>query len=607
MNSTAALTFLLIFAFLFQDKSNTTVKKVHFPHSSISLMPEGEPENLRAFLPIKPKIVAWGADPIHVNFDDKRMKEKLSGYKNLGAEFLASNVWMLTATERYLFQNPRYQTAVCVDIEGKPIVPGWLDSEYNGVKPWWGCTNNPLYRELLIKRALGGIRNGANMLHLDDHMGTAAAASHAGGCFCDYCMKGFNAWLKENFSTKELSEMGIKNIADFNYSEMIKNLGYITKEKYLQAVTENKIPLREEFMKYQLYEAAEFVKELGLVAAKEAGTFIPVGVNSWNLAPTQLATSHYADYFSNEVSHFDVEDLNPPFVYLLGNALGKPVFSTGTGEDWIYINQKGAPVRVQRWIATAYAFGQYFMYSYNKWGFSEKTGTQWYQIPIEIYEPLCSFINQNPQLFDGYEPYEQVGILYENEVCRKNDREIKSIVKKLNETNVPIGLVASGDTWLKRDLTLESLNRFKYLILSEKTNLSENEKVLIDKFAENHPVFSWIGEEEVLQKIPNLLKVTNAEKVWALPRIKEEDGEITGLVVHLLNQDYDAEKDKMNRKTDFMVFLSNDLLSGLSEKDVRFYSPENEPVLLKSIKSDKGIYVSIPFLDLWGLLVLETK
>ena len=599
---------LLCLSFVIQAQIPIKTSKEQFNKSAITLMPEGEPESIEAFLPLSPTVVAWGMDPIHYELDGNKLENHFSEYKKIGIENLACNVWMLTATGRYMHKNPELQDAVCKDIEGNKIVPGWLDSEFNGIKPWWGCTNHPLFRELVKVRAITGIKSGANLLHLDDHMGSAAAANHSGGCFCNYCMDGFTEWMRKNYSEQRLEELGIDDIEGFNYLQFLKNQNFDTVEKYKSAIQQNNLPLRNEFMAFQLYEAAEFVKELGQLADAVSGTNIPLGVNSWNLDPTQLATSHYADYFSNEVSHFDVEDEKPPFVYLLADAFIKPVFSTGTGEDWIHIRQNPQPTRINRWIATTYAFGHYFMYSYNKWGFSEETGTQWYRIPIEFYEPYCSFVSQNKFLFDNYEALAQVGVLYENEVCRAGNWEIMEICKNLHYNNIPFGLAASGDDlWMKHKLDKDALNKFQFLILPSKNNLSLEEKEIIKNYEnEGGKILKWSENKNPKSFIPELISVKNESGIWTLPRIKKSNnGTERQLLIHLINQDYNAEIDSMNKKTDFEIVLAQQLVADFDISKASLYSPGEKPISIKVSDSPKGKLLKIPNLDLWGILQFE--
>lgn len=252
-------------------------------------------------------------------------------------------------------------------------------------------------------------------------------------------MQGFRDWLQANLGDGLLSEMGVVDVKSFDYRERVRKTGFTTREAYKKGTWQNKIPLRNEFFAFQREAAAELVRELGEVARRVAGKPVPVGVNSYNLSPTQLATSHHADFFANEVQHYGVEETIPPLVYMLGTALGKPVFSTGSGHCWIKVGKHGDVTRVRRWIATAHAFGHYSMYAYKKWGFSKETGTQWYMTPIATYEPLCRFIVENAPIFDDYEPVAQVGVLYDNSACGKNRWGVRKVCRALHEANIPCG------------------------------------------------------------------------------------------------------------------------------------------------------------------------
>ncbi|MEX2369479.1 MAG: hypothetical protein WD578_00630 [Bacteroidales bacterium] len=576
-----------------------------FNYSDISLMPEGEPRDFSLFGPLHPTVVAWGNDPIGYGMDQGRFKAYIQAYREMGIKLIASNVWMLTATERYMHLHPEFQSAVCYDIAGEPIVPGWLDSEYNGIRPWWGCTNHPLYRSLIRERAAIGIRGGANMLHLDDHMGTCAAALHSGGCFCEYCMQGFNQWMKNQYSNVELDSLGIDDQDSFDFATMVREAGFFTRSGYISGGFAGTVPLFNEFIAFQREAAATLVRELGDMVDSIAGKKIPVGVNSWNLDPSQLATSHYADYFSNEVQHYNMEDLVPPFVYLLGNALGKPVFSTGTGEDWIQILQNENPVRVARWIATAYAFGNYFMYSYNKWGFSEETGTLWYQIPVETFEPFFSFIHENRELFDGFEAFRQVAVLYDNEDFRLRDKGARDICRTLHYANIPTGLVVRGDVWLKADLTVKELLPYDYLILPKKTTLTDELKILIKPFAENEKLIRVSEETDPVKLITSPLQIRGAQKIWTLPRVKHRIGQTDEIVIHLLNQDYQEETDQMNKKENFEVSINNSIIGNIKKPRVSYYSPGGTIVHPHFSMEKDQMTVRIPVLDIWGILKLE--
>ena len=351
----------------------------------------------------------------------------------------------------------------------------------------------------------------------------------------------------------------MENIDEFDYRQHVRNAGFTTFVDYQQGTWAKKVPLRDQFLAFQREAAGEFVRELGNMAAQWAGHDVPVGVNAFNLSPTQLSDAHIADYFANEVEHYGVEDTVPPLVYKLGDALGKPVFSTGAGHDWIHIGEDQSVTRVRRWIATAYAMGHYSMYAQRKWGFSKETGTRWYPTPIATYQPLTDFITTNSDLFDGYEAVEQIGVLYSNRACRENHWEIRQICRELHYANIPFGLVLAGDDWLKRPLTNKELSRFKLTIVPQPAKLAGHQAELIDRWQERGRAIAWTDLADIQRRITPWVTVQGSDKVWALPRTKANDPQ-SPLVIHLLNQDYDADADKMRPAEGLTVQVSKALL-----------------------------------------------
>ncbi len=587
-----------------EERAAAALLKQELKHSHIALMPEWKPKDIATFRPLHPSVVAWGSDAVHSLGNPQALRKLTEGYRELGIRLQACNVWMLTATSRVLHDKSEYQDAVCLDIAGERIVPGWLDGTYKGVKSYWGCTSHPLFRTQLVERVRAGIESGANMLHLDDHLGTCAAVNHSGGCFCDYCMAGFRDWLRTNLDETELAQKDIADVKTSDYRDMVRKAGFTTREAYKKGTRQKKIPLREEYLAFQREAAARFVRELGGIATQTAGKPVPVGVNSYNLSPTQLATSHEANFFANEVQHYAVEETIPPLVYLLGTALGKPVFSTGSGHCWIKVGQHNDVTRVRRWIATAHAFGHYSMYAYKKWGFSKETGTQWYMTPIETYEPLCRFITENADLFDDYEPVAQVGVLYDNRACGKNRWGVRKVCRALHDANIPCGLAVAGDGWLRHELTRAEVERFELVVVPTDAKPTGEQAALVDDAIERGRAIPWAGVEGILGRVPRLLSVQGAGGVWTLPRRKP--GQAGGpTVIHLLNQDYDAESDMMRRKAGFTVFVANKLTGDRPFTSAALFSFERRPQSLTISRSDDGIAVTIPELDLWAVLRLQ--
>jgi len=445
------------------------------------------------------------------------------------------------------------------------------------------------------------------MQHIDDHLGTFAACFMEGmaGCFCDYCMEGFRNWLTNEYSESELNSKGIEDPQAFDYAVLLRSRGIINREIFLEARAKEEIPLWEDFLDFQREAAAEFVKELGEVADSTAGKDIPIGVNAYNLAPKHLSTSHYADYFCNEVQHYEHEDSIPPVTFMLGTALGMPVFATSTGVCWVYAQRDKSVTRVRRWIAGAYAFGQYFMYSNSQWGFTEETGTISYQVPLSIYEPLCSFITENKDLFDGYEAVAQVGLLYDNEACNNGDWWVREVNRDLHYANIPTSLVIKEDKRLRFSTPPEQLEKYDLLLVPEGSLTEGPLNKLFETARKKGKLMEWTSIDELVTRIDPQVKLTGGEKIWTLPRqkISEKGPE---LVIHLLNQDYDPVNDRMNEKTNIDMFVSQKLTGGNPAGSAWIYSPGAQPIELKVEQEAGGAKINIPDLDLWAIVKIGT-
>jgi len=104
---------------------------------------------------LKPSVIAWGSDPVRQLGDMEPFRNMLKDYEEKGIILNASNVWILTATNRVYHDDPRYQEAVCVDIEGVPIIPFWReDAFYKGVPGLLG-----MYQSSLVSGAGQGTRD----------------------------------------------------------------------------------------------------------------------------------------------------------------------------------------------------------------------------------------------------------------------------------------------------------------------------------------------------------------------------------------------------------------------------------------------------------------
>lgn len=88
------------------------------------------------------------------------------------------------------------------DAYGNPVLLLGLEGLYDM------CGNNPLWRDFLMNRIAEQARGGVDGILLDEPGDT-------GDCFCDYCMRAFNDYLAEHYSSEELQQLfGINDLAD---------------------------------------------------------------------------------------------------------------------------------------------------------------------------------------------------------------------------------------------------------------------------------------------------------------------------------------------------------------------------------------------------------
>ena len=397
-------------------------------HSEVVFMYAASHEAYRAY---EATFVAWGG---------AETAGQVKRHHDLGIRCTGS-MWCLTAGAENLYKDPKLRAACAVDIEGKPVEVPWLfDHTYEGMKSYFGCTNNPEYQKLCRERVRQAMAGKADGLHVDDHLGTAGAAWWQGGGFCDYCMKGFRDYLKSHASKEQLQQAGVEKIDDFDYRTLVRKYATIRAE---YKKVQRKIPLMDLFLQFQAEAAAEHTRQLGQVAAEAAGRPVLLSANAClpntahtyvvkNLTHVICEVGQNAWAGTGQIDHA-IE------AYNLATTLGKPLAATASGQDWAFVKQNNCEELVRFWIALAYAYGQRFMVPHpqRQWCFTDKLGTHWYAAPVEAYAPMYRFIRANADCFDGFEtldvkdhkPGAPANVLV---MVRKNDKSNQVVLHVIN-------------------------------------------------------------------------------------------------------------------------------------------------------------------------------
>jgi hypothetical protein len=510
-----------------------------------------------------------------------------------------------TAFAGVIDSEPGFMDSVCRGLDGEPMTVPWLwDQTHGGHPAYWFCTNSPDYREYLKHQVRLALRADVDGIHIDDYAGTAGT-HWTGGCFCHWCMEGFQRYLEDNPPDEDLARLGITSLDKFDYGEFLRRRG-VTRERFRKEAEHYppKIPLARDYLSFQYKASAAWVEEFRRYAQHYCGRELALSVNSSAADPKDLFIAPQVTYFCGEVDHA-ASELKPPdgpiFTYKLGDALGRPIACTGMGWDWAFVAANDKPGLVRTWIAQSYAFGHQFMAPVRQWAYTEERGTHWHWSRPGDWDYLYRFVRANAGLFDGYDPVAKIGVLYSNAAFRNWQRGAKDVCLELAGRNVPFRLVLAGDDGLPARVALADLADLQALVVAEPTFLDEGQAAVIAAAGElTVPATELV---RLLERAPVELQVRRAEGVTVVPRVRKSDP-AAPYVVHLLNRNYDAEADAVVPQGDFRLAV-RDSLFGHRITSAVLHAPEAEPLRLDVAASENGVEIAIPGLGLWGILRLE--
>lgn len=518
----------------------------------------------------------------------------------LGIHYAAS-MWTLTAGAENIHKRSDLRDAVSKDIFLDPIAVPWLwDHTYEGTPSYFGCTNHPVFREFSKERVADAMNTGADGLHIDDHLGSAGSF-WSGGCFCDYCINGFREFLLDYQDQVSRHNIDIEN---FNYRDLLKE-HVATREEYNKR--RHELPLMELFQTYQVKSASKFVLEMRKLAEKVKGGEITCSANTGIPNTMHLVVTPNLTHCVCEVEYRhnnkNAPEASPISAFKVADAIGKPVAATASGWNWAYaIENNNAVGLVRLWIAESYALGHRLMDPHRKWAFTTEKGTHWYQSKPEDFAYIYNFIRDNNQLFDDYQPFGKIALIFCNKSIRHRGIGIfQDACKHLADRNLPFSAVVAGDDWILD--RLDTLSGFDYVIVPEPSELDDRQKELLGKWE--------ISKDKKIQYITSIndlasiefkspIEMKNAENIWVLPRIKDK----SPLVCHILNRNYNEEKGFVDKIENVVITITNPLINN-GIKSCKILSPDKEKIEFYSEAKDGKLIVSISELGMWSLLVIE--
>lgn len=568
-------------------------ERPHLKESDVVFMYYAEPSLYEAY---SGTVVGWAGRARSKNQDDvSDFKRRVEEAQNRGLRYCGSVDFVVDFGGFIDFCPNGFMDSVCRDLDGNLITVPWLwDHKHKGHPAYWFCTNSPDYKAYLLDQVERACLAPIDGLHIDDWRGTYACASWFGGCFCKYCRESFRGWLKTRFSVEELKRMGIEDIENFDIQAFYRAKG-ITAERW--RVENTKLPLGDLFMEFQRERMLETVRDVFEYAEKLRGKPLLRSVNSSASNQESLVVAPQVDFFCGEMEHFARSaqvPLEPAFVFRLLEGFGKPQACTAGGYDWAFIAEKEKPGLVRTWIAQAYAFGSTFMVPHHQWCYTQEKGTHWWRGKTEDFAYIYRFVRQNSDLFDGYRSLSDIALLYTND----DFSEIYSSGLELLRTNIPFSVfIAEPESG--KEPSYDALSAYRLIITGKRTSAKKIEGRYKGKLV------VWGGLESIPVSYQRQVLIKGSEKIRVSIRYKPGSKDAP-IVCHLLNQDYDLEKDGV-RAVDVEVSISLSLLGkvfrGIGDEAI-LYQPENPPQKIKIETINGRARFRIKGIGLWAIVAI---
>ena len=516
----------------------------------------------------------------------------------------------------YVMNDESLQAAACVDLYGKPIEVPWMVGHiYKGRTPVFLCSNQPRYRQFLRDQIRYFVAAGVDGIMVDDGGGSYFAFGR-GGCFCECCMEGFREYLGEKYTAEQLKQRGVDDLDSFNYGQFV-----LRQEdggrSYRNWREREKIPFSRDFRDFLLRSDVELFRELQKLSCELAGKHIPMGWDNVDFGGDRAGYYPFWDVFYSEINYqnFGVDgripdtEFSPGIIMLdkFADAMGMWYIPTPAPRSWEAVMRNDVESLLRLWVAFSYANGSALRYPRKGWVFSAET--PWYFPPKEDFEPLYAFIRGHRELFDDYEAVQQVGVLFTQ--SRQGGggsyyRPLRHVCANLVELNVPFGMAVAGDELLANRLQGDETERFEVMLIPEPIRLVDGQKEIVQRWKERGRAISVKREDDVAAKIKDRVKplvvVEDDSGVWLFPRHIPGKADAP-VVCHVVNAKYDAGRNQVVRQENVMASFADSLWKGQLPSEVTYYTIGRPPQVQQLADGAGKVRVTIPEVDLWGILV----
>jgi len=510
-------------------------------------------------------------------------------------------------------ENIELRENVCKrNIHNQPILLLGLEGIYNA------CGNNPLWRDFLMKRIAELAQGDVDGILLDE-------PGDIGDCFCDHCMRAFNNYLAEHYTSEELQRFfGITDLSSFSYRE------YLLRNGGTQWWDDPNPNLQMAYLKFRYSERVNFIRNLIRQAKEAAGWDIPVTANVYEFSPNHQIFVPLLDFVIYEMpiipeAHPDVSYLRSTpgkhFVtYLLAEALDpeKPFSAFPDVFDLLHLSRdlENEQWLWRYWLAEARACGASFMIPYKAYVYGEESD---YTLDVEEVSPYTKFFAENPEYYENLERIATVGLLFDLHSTLFNKftwltynawSSFENIGITLQEAHVPFEIIYRGDgVFVQKSCSLSELRRYRAIIIPKDYDLDQDFLNILQQYSASGGIVirrdNLADDSQIVSELRRLgidLGVeTNATDALSLIIYRRGDS----LLIHMINSRYDLQARDFSSLTNVEITLTIPDGVTLDGKLLRVVSPDSDNITLGFVIQDGKVKFTLPYLHCYSVAFFE--
>lgn len=297
------------------------------------------------------------------------------------------------------------------DIHGEPCHALWIECPDREHWNYMMDRNNPVWREYLKAIVRIQIDAGVHGVHFDEAEVPLTSLQY-GGCFCDTCMQGFSAYLRDLPAAELPRELEGEDLDAFHFGEWLLARGFEFRSNYANT------PLFFDYMTFQRRNIRRYFAELAEYTRKYAaskGRDVLVSGNFFNLFEHYHAIEPYVDVVVTEMRN-SLWRQPEWYRYAAGFGRGKPVVVVenpygGVVPGMVEGLKRGRGYdRFRQSLYEAAALGANMSVPYGAWMGSVVEDA--FYPPHDLATEIQKFLADHEHLYGGDPTLAEVGVIY---------------------------------------------------------------------------------------------------------------------------------------------------------------------------------------------------